>query len=546
MLRIGNLAHAVTAWRTSLTRRQLATLFALVAITVVGASLRAWPILDRPLWEDEAYTWQDCQTSWPRLLWWKHDPAHGPLSHILVRLSIDSFGTDAVWALRLPALVCGILCIPAAFWLGRTVAGDALGLLTATLVAIDPNMVDQSQQARMYTMLALASMLVIAQAIRLLADPPARRGPWVLLAVLLSLQFWVNFGALALWIGLSAAVTGLALIDLRAGGEAAARARLRMRGMATTYAWAVLFSARGLWRMYIFARSDRGITTTTAADTLRATWQAFEQLTGAGPWTALVPLAIALGLFLVRRRSRAAATILSATALVGLAMILAGRSVHHMIAARYFTIIQPTMWIALAALPILATVRVQRLALASGLALLIGVETWQATHVDRWIDLNTWRYARSASRFIEHERGSNDLFAAAPAINFGVVARYYDLIGPGDVELRKHMTDQTSLPSQLGGRTTWMQGYMFDPRATNELRAMLQVSRAGERLGIDPERLIATVKDQGLVVVRLSDDRFEAWVYDAPRDDFRPLSTIVAAGKVKVRAATNPSRSPQQ
>ena len=107
------------AWQAGLTPRQRAVLVAVVIVTLAGAAIRLHGFLQRPIWEDEAYTWKDSQIPFWRLAWWKHDPAHGPASHILVRLSMELFGTDDVWALRLPSLVCGILCVPAAFCLGR-------------------------------------------------------------------------------------------------------------------------------------------------------------------------------------------------------------------------------------------------------------------------------------------------------------------------------------------------------------------------------------------------------------------------------------------
>ena len=448
--------------------------------------------------------------------------------------------------MRLPSFICGILCIPAAFWLGRTIHGDSLGLVAATLVAVDPNMVDQSQQARMYTMLALVSMLALTQAIRLLGSPAVNRRPWIVLGALLAAQFWTNFGAIALWLGLALATATIVLADYRSGGQRAARARLMLRGMATAYAWAVLLSARGLWRMVIFATSDRGISTTTPADTLRAMWQGFEQITGAGELSWIVLGAALVGLGLLWRCAPASAYVLAATALVTLSMIYTGRSVHHMIAARYYTVLQPTMWVALAALPVLAGTIYLRVLLAGGLTVLLGAAVWQSTHVDRWVDVNTWRYARCASRWIDASRGPDDLFTCTPYINFRTVARYYGLLRPDDEQLERHLVAGTPLAPRFAGRTTWMQAYMLDPRAEGALRLLLRVWQADDRLGVDSQRMIDTVKDQGLTIVRLSSDRFEAWVYDPAADDFRPLESIAARPSHEVRAANVPARTPAQ
>ncbi len=372
-----------------LSSRQIGVLALLLAITAVGAGVRLHGFVERPLWEDEAYTWQDCQVPLGRLLWWKHDPAHGPASHLLVRLSMGVFGTDAPWAMRLPSLVCGIACIPAAFWLGRIVHGNVLGLAAALLVAVDPNMVDQSQQARMYTMLALATLVALAQALRLLADPPESRRPWIVLGLLLAAQFWINFGAAALWLGLALATAAIAVLANRAGNPD--QARRTWRGMATAFAVATLLSLRGLWRMYIFVASDRGIAKAGVDDTLQAMWRGFEQLTASGPLTALLVLGLVVGLCLLWRQSRNAALVLLSVALVTMAMIFAGRGVHHMIAARYYTVMQPTLWIALASLVALAGSRGFRVLGAGVVGALVCAAGWQSMQIERWVDLNTWR-----------------------------------------------------------------------------------------------------------------------------------------------------------
>ena len=517
------------------------TVLALLALIVIGGvALRAWNVLERPLWEDEAYTWKDSRVPLWWLVWWKHDPAHGPASHLLVRGSMELFGTDDVWAMRLPAFLCGILCIGVAFRLGRTIHGDALGLATAALVAVDPNMVDQSQQARMYTMLALASMLVLDQAIRVLRVAPEQRRPWIVLGLLLAAQFWINFGAIAPWAALAVTAAATALTAYRAGGPGVERARRIARGTAIAYGWALLLSARGLWRMIVFIRSDRGITTTSAAETLRAIWRGFEQVTGSGSAAVVVLAAAIVGLCVLGRRARIAALVLAATALVTLVMIYAGRSVHHMIALRYFTVMQPAIWIALAALVVLLPNRLLRCGSAAGLIALLAVQAWQSAHVDHWVDVNTWRYTRAASRFIAEERQPGDLYLCTPITNFGTVASYYGLFRPDDERLQHHMQDRAPLPPQLDGRTTWIQAFMFDARAETELQAFLDVWNTGRASPDGDQRVLAAVRDKGLALARISNDRFETWVYDAQRDDFRPAGTITLRADEPVRAASGP------
>jgi uncharacterized membrane protein len=523
------------------TRRQLAVLALVALVTAAGAILRARDVVDRPVWEDEAYTWKDSQVPLARLVWWKHDPAHGPASHLLVRLSMAVFGTDAPWAMRMPSLVCGILCVPAAVWLGRVVHGDALGLMAAALVAVDPNQVDQSQQARMYTMLALVTMLALGQAVRVLRDPPAERRPWIVLGALLAAQFWINFGAAALWLGLAVTMLIVVLQLRRAADEdSLAKARRLTRGALVAYAWAGLLAARGLWRMWIFLKSDRGITSATLGETLASIGRGLEQLVGAGEYSFAILVAAVFGLVVLWRHSRPAAIALSLTAAVTLAMIVAGRSVHHMIAVRYFTVLQPAVWLGLAALMVLARASIARAAIAAGLVALVTVQAWQATHIDRWVDVNTWRYARAAARFIDASRASGDQVVCTPEVNFGWVARYHGLVSHDDGLPQRKPHTRAPDTATASSDATWVQAFMFDPRSEQILQELVNAGGAGELLPSERQRMLAAVRDKGLTVVRLSAGRFESWTYDAASDDFIPLETVVADRPTGVRTAAAP------
>jgi hypothetical protein len=374
----------------------------------------------------------------------------------------------------------------------------------------------------------LVSLLAVAQAVRLLGDPPVSRRPWIVLAVLLSIAFWTNFSALALWLGLAAGGALVVLIERRAGGLRQVQARLLMRGLFTAYGWATILSARGLWRMYVFATADRGIAATGFGDAIRAARQAVEQLSGAGRFAPLVFAGAGIGLWLLWRNARSAACILAAIAAATLAMIVAGRSMHHMIAARYFTVLQPSVWIALAALPVLAAPLVMRATLSAALAILVCAATWQSTHIDDWIDVTTWRYTRSASRLIHQQRAPGDLFACTPVINFRMVARYYDLVTPRDDELLRHMADRSTPSADFRGRTAWLMAYMHHRWSAVELRSLLDATRPSQRTEVDPDRLIAILEAQGASVVRIAADRVDVWAYDPRQDTFYPLPATIA------------------
>ena len=68
-----------------------------------------------------------------------HALANHALHSALAAVSLRTLGNeDAELALRLPAFLAGVACIPAMFNLGRAIAGDRLGLIAAAVVAVGP------------------------------------------------------------------------------------------------------------------------------------------------------------------------------------------------------------------------------------------------------------------------------------------------------------------------------------------------------------------------------------------------------------------------
>ncbi len=310
-------------------RREQFALLALLVICGVGSVLRGWNLIERPIWEDESYTWSASQGPLTSLLAGLNDRHHGPLSHLLVRSLTVLSASASPWVMRLPAFVCGVLCIPAAYWLGRTLCNAGLGLGAALLVAVDANMVDQSHQARMYSMLMLVTLITLQQATLLLRDPspPEGKRPWLNLGLLLGLLMWINFGGIALWLGLGAA-GGWTVACEAWRGQWASRGRARLQGLVWTYLAAVVVSARSLWLFSLISRGGHSRADLSAAAALTELGDGLltlENFGPAGPW--VIGLAI-LGLALLYRRDRSLAMLVATTGLATLAMVFCSRFVH--------------------------------------------------------------------------------------------------------------------------------------------------------------------------------------------------------------------------
>ena len=185
------------------------TVVLLSALIGAGAFLRVYLTLDRPLWDDEL--WQRFvvqQSTWRDLLLWQHaEPVHPPLSFMLNRLCLDICQSDAAWVWRLPSLLAGVLCIPAAFAIGRRLGSIAWAFGAAAMVAFDLNVVWESANARMYAMLALGTIVAIGVAWPILHPDETSRRRAIWLGVVLALLIWTHMLAVLIWgaFGLAAA-----------------------------------------------------------------------------------------------------------------------------------------------------------------------------------------------------------------------------------------------------------------------------------------------------------------------------------------------------
>lgn len=132
---------------------------ALAGITLWGAAMRL-VYMFTPMSHDEAYT----ATVFSPSLWYAitnyHAPNNQVLHTILVHFSTAVFGFQP-WAVRLPAILAGILIIPATYGLGKAIYDRYTGLLAAILVAWWPVQIRYSTSARGYSLVALLTLIVL-------------------------------------------------------------------------------------------------------------------------------------------------------------------------------------------------------------------------------------------------------------------------------------------------------------------------------------------------------------------------------------------------
>ena len=193
----------------SVATTELLHIVALLVITLIGVLVRLY-YLTQPLKYDEAVTFLE----YVRLplsvsLSQNYLPNNHLFHTLLARVSVRLFG-EAEWSLRMPAFVAGVLMIPMAYVALRRLFSRDAALLAAALVAGSSILVDYSTNARGYTMVGFAFLLLLACAETLRRSGGAGWGTWALFAVTTACGFYTipvmlyPFGAVALWLAAAA------------------------------------------------------------------------------------------------------------------------------------------------------------------------------------------------------------------------------------------------------------------------------------------------------------------------------------------------------
>ena len=449
----------------------IAASLCLLLITSLGAILRSIPVHRRVLRYDEAFSWKAARAGSVRdfLSWESIDTRQPPLCFLLVRLSMAVFADESEWVIRLPSLLAGIFCIPLLYALGCLIHSRRLGLMAATLLAVDPNMVDQSQQARMYTLLMLGLLLCLFLAIRLLRGAGTINA--ICLGLSMALSFFANQLALASW---GALLLALPLYLWRVEGISprAMRHEPRFRQALLACSLAVLLSLPGLRRLFLIVSDGAGASIgpmtaiiEVAGHSLRLFFRSY---------LLSIPfyfLAFA-GLYLLWQRRKAAAMLLACMTFAGGLLLIPFRMQHPFFNPRFALVLQPFLWICLPCFALFTRHRIAR----TGGRLLIAIFAiclaFQSYHIESW-----WagreRY-QPAARVLQVRQKISEGEAVAFVPSFlKTVGEYYGL----DVDN----------PLGRGMKSSWPQADMtlpegFEPRAVWVVTGHLGYQNAHERV----------------------------------------------------------------
>jgi hypothetical protein len=151
--------------------RHAATWLAL--IVVIGATVRSF-FLAQSMRYDEAYTFLNFVKGGLLDHFFYPLPNNHVLHTLLVRISVGLLGSHPV-AIRLPAVLAGLLAIPLTFCLSRSLsANNRSGFSAAALVAVFPYLILYDTMARGYSLVVLLSLCLVALGVRVIEHPSRR------------------------------------------------------------------------------------------------------------------------------------------------------------------------------------------------------------------------------------------------------------------------------------------------------------------------------------------------------------------------------------
>jgi len=273
------------------------TALAVAGLTLAAFGLRIFHLDATGLWADELATVQFATMPLGPLLsaLAAHEP-HPPFYYLLIKV-LQRALQDNDLIIRLPSAVASTMIVPATFGLARRIVGSIPGLVAAGLVALSPFLVWYGQEARVYAILALFSVIATYRLWIALTNNSVRA--WALYALALALTIETHYFAMA--------VVGLHGVAILAWPMSR---REKRRGVLALAAGVATFVP---WLIYARHLSTRGwMQPVTLGEAVRRTLWAYSVGTSVTPeqgWLFSAPLIVAsvLGVFwLVTARDQSA------------------------------------------------------------------------------------------------------------------------------------------------------------------------------------------------------------------------------------------------
>jgi mannosyltransferase len=168
---------------------------AIIAIIVLAFALRIYRLDHQSIWYDEGVSVYFSNQNLKDLIAGVSTDNHPPLHSLALHLWLKLAG-QSEFSVRFLSLISGILSVPLLFKLGRELFNQRVGLLAAFLLSISPFHVWFSQEARMYTLAALLSLISVYTFVLLLLKEEASSAQpylWLSYVVTNTLGLYTHF-----------------------------------------------------------------------------------------------------------------------------------------------------------------------------------------------------------------------------------------------------------------------------------------------------------------------------------------------------------------
>jgi hypothetical protein len=177
---------------------------AVTALTVISLLVRI-RALNFHFWVDEGISVGVASHPLSQLPHLLREDGSPPLYYLILHVWMQLFGRGEV-ATHVLSLIPAVLAVPAAFWCGASLFGRRVGLICAVLVSTVPFLTSYAQETRMYSLLALLSLLVAASFVHVFVYGRRRWLP--VLVISLAASLYTHNWALFLGVSCFAAYLG--------------------------------------------------------------------------------------------------------------------------------------------------------------------------------------------------------------------------------------------------------------------------------------------------------------------------------------------------
>jgi mannosyltransferase len=167
----------------------------LLALLLLAFALRLFRLEEREIWYDEAFAVLYAEKEIGAIIYGTITPVEGaaadihPLLYYLFLHGWTGLGQSPV-IVRFPSVIFGLLSVCLIFRLGRELFTAKVGLLAAGLTVISPFHIWYSQEARMYGLLCLSSLLSICFFVRVWKE--GKGVNWMSFAICTALSLYAH------------------------------------------------------------------------------------------------------------------------------------------------------------------------------------------------------------------------------------------------------------------------------------------------------------------------------------------------------------------